>query len=696
MVQKILDFFETELGKKIAWAALGVLIAIVTISTYIITSNQDKKENIEASMTVADVDKEKVTKETKETTTQKQTETTTAETTTLVVEVESTEEATTKPVVIPMEDLNVSKGDDIGEDAAPQKKPNVVVEPEPETTTAPKEVEDETEEIVRPTDNHIPSAPQPAANEYACMVHGIDVSKWNGDIDWAKVKADGYNFVFIRCGYRGYESGALATDDKFQENIEGAQAAGLQVGVYFFSQAINEREAQEEASLVINMIKDYSFEYPVVFDWETMEGYRTFSGISVEKMNKIVSTFTTMIENEGYEAMIYGNKYDLQRFDYVSASKNYKIWHARYPAKYADNGKKYKAGEAMPELDSAYQIWQYTSTGTVNGIKGEVDLNVAFFSYEGSGVKNTTLKINVPNSPYVTNIGVPISDFYKDVTATNSAGIDATNTVTYIIYNEAGELVEESTLYDVAGNYEIAYYIKDFTGIPYKHSAELIVRGNPNITLKYMNLAWFDTTDMANVSADSVLAAFKENLPKLIADNILSASDYDGDDLTANVVIGEYILEQAVTKNGYKIMYNVKDDTGLMESVFMTISKASLISNRVEIKISELEGEDILQGINSYLLNNILVGELIEDGGQMPKPEGIEVLFGEDLLKDIENGTVNTGNEYEIKYVMAGMDAEKYYKNCTIVILDGMTEEATSATGESNSETTTIGETTGE
>lgn len=692
MIQKIIDFFETELGKKVAWVALAVLVVIVTISTYFVTDNQSRKKDVEASVNVADADTEKATKATKETETPTVSETTTPEETTVVAEVETTEEATTKPVVIPMEDLNVSRGDDIGEDAAPQKKPNIVVEPETNTTTSVK-VEEEVETIVRPTDNHILSAPQPSANEYACMVQGIDVSKWNGDINWAKVKAAGYKFVFIRCGYRGYESGALATDDKFKENIEGAQAAGLQVGVYFFSQAINEREAQEEASLVINMLKDYNITYPVVFDWETMEGYRTFSGISVNKMNKIVNTFTTMIENEGYEAMIYGNKYDLQRFDYVSASKNYKIWHARYPAKYADNGKVYKAGEAVPELDCAYQIWQYSSTGRVDGIDGEVDLNVAFFSYVGSGVENTTLKINVPNSPFVTNIGVAIDDFYKGVTATNSAGIDATNTVTYFIYNEAGQLMDENSLYNVAGTYEVAYYIKDFTGIPYKHSVELIVRGNPSITLKYMNLAWFNTTDMVNVSADNVLEAFKENLPKIIADNIVAATDYDGDDLTAKVVIGEYILEQAVTKNGYEIMYNVKDDTGLMESVFMSINKASLISDRVEIKISEFEGVDIAQELKDYLYDNIMVGEMLEGGGKAPKPEGINVLLGDTLLADIENGMMYTGNQYQIKYTMAGMDPEKFYKNCTIVILEGMTEAATEATGDMNSGTTAVGET---
>ena len=123
------------------------------------------------------------------------------------------------------------------------------------------------------------------------LIHGIDVSRHNGDIDWAKVKAQGIEYAFIRVGYRGYESGGLCIDSKYENNIKGAISNGIKVGVYFFSQAITEQEALEEASLTLSLIKNYNISLPVILDWETDIGYRTYSGLSRAKLTSIVQPY---------------------------------------------------------------------------------------------------------------------------------------------------------------------------------------------------------------------------------------------------------------------------------------------------------------------------------------------------------------------------------------------------------------------
>lgn len=684
MITIFRDFLSTRLGKIVCGVAAVIIGILLSIEVYLVVDYFNHNGE-EATEVIADVSKENdTTSLMEETITEEETttalvvqETTTEETTTQ--EETTTEEVTTIPVVIPMEDLNVSQGDKVGEDAKPNKKDEVVVETEkPTETTTKAPVEEETEPIVRPTDNHIADAPV-KSGQYACMIHGIDVSKWQGNIDWNKVKAAGYDFVFIRCGYRGYETGALATDDKFEENIKGAQASGLMVGVYFFSQAINEVEAQQEASLVINMLKDYDVTYPVVFDWETAPGYRTYESISVDKMTKIANTFLSMVENAGYEAMIYGNKYDLQRFDDVSISKNYKVWHARYPAKYEYSDKYYQAGEEVPELHYAYQIWQYKSTGKVPGISADVDMNVAFFANDGFGIQNKTINIKTPKESISTNMNVSV-DLYKDVTATNSAGIDTTNTVTYFIYDENGMVVEEKDAFLVAGKYTVAYYIKDFTGIPFRKDVELIVRGNPTITLKYNTLVWFDKTDASDVLEEDVLVAFKDNLDKIARENILSATDYDGDDITKNATVGEFSVDEAVENEGYEIIYTVTDDTGLIGEAIMSVTKGTLVSDKIEVDLNELDRSNLIESLKNKVMTNISI----------ENAQGIDAVFDDTLLNDIENNKVITGSEYSFKYVMDGMDATMYYKNCTIVIT-GIFEETTK---ESESETETETETT--
>ncbi len=195
---------------------------------------------------------------------------------------------------------------------------------------------------------------------------GIDVSKWNGDIDWNAVKNSGVNYVIIRCGYRGSSTGALIEDPKFKANIKGASAAGLKVGIYFFTQAVNEVEAVEEASMVLSLISGYNISYPVFLDVEPSGGRA--DSISTQTRTAVCNAFCQTIANSGYATGIYANKTWLtEKISTGSLGSSYKIWLAQYAA--------------QPSYGGKYHLWQYSSKGSVNGIKGHVDMNLSYLGY---------------------------------------------------------------------------------------------------------------------------------------------------------------------------------------------------------------------------------------------------------------------------------------------------------------------------
>ncbi|MBR4084561.1 MAG: hypothetical protein IKK33_09820 [Lachnospiraceae bacterium] len=194
---------------------------------------------------------------------------------------------------------------------------------------------------------------------------GIDVSKWNGNIDWNAVKNSGVSYVIIRCGYRGSSQGALIVDSKFKENIKGANAAGLKVGVYFFTQAIDKNEALEEASMVLELIKDYKISYPVFLDVEPSGGRA--DALDKSTRTEICKTFCETIKQYGYTPGIYANKNWLEGKLDMNILGVYKVWLAQYASE--------------PTYQGRYDLWQYKDTGKVNGISGMVDLNSSYLGY---------------------------------------------------------------------------------------------------------------------------------------------------------------------------------------------------------------------------------------------------------------------------------------------------------------------------
>ena len=195
------------------------------------------------------------------------------------------------------------------------------------------------------------------------IIHGIDVSYHQGNIDWEKVRSQGYEFAFIRIGYRGYSKGSLSQDSMFEANIKGAKAAGLQVGVYFFAQAINEEEALEEAEFVLKLLNGRKLDLPVVYDPETItdDAART-DNVSGVQFTKNTGVFCDRIKEAGYEPMIYANMlWEAYELDLTELT-DIPIWYADYDDK--------------PQTPYHFSCWQYSQDGNVKGINGTVDLDV--------------------------------------------------------------------------------------------------------------------------------------------------------------------------------------------------------------------------------------------------------------------------------------------------------------------------------
>lgn len=199
---------------------------------------------------------------------------------------------------------------------------------------------------------------------------GVDVSEFQGEIDWQQVKDAGVEFAMLRLGYRGTTQGMLFADECFERNYTAAREAGLDVGVYFFSQATSEEEAKEEATFVLDTLAARSLQYPVAFDWElpvSQDNTYRVSTVEGEDAAKYGAAFCEKILAAGYRPMVYTNKYCAYEFFDLEQWKDYDLWYAEYQEK--------------PSLYYDYRMWQYTESGTVAGIGTTVDLNICFKAY---------------------------------------------------------------------------------------------------------------------------------------------------------------------------------------------------------------------------------------------------------------------------------------------------------------------------
>lgn len=227
-----------------------------------------------------------------------------------------------------------------------------------------------------------PPAREPAANPYDLSLFreeggfivydgepkarkGIDVSAHQGKIDWAAVAAAGVEFAMIRVGYRGYTEGSTSLDELFYENVAGARENGIDVGVYFFSQSLDREEAEEEAEIVLRAIEGLDITYPIIYDWEEIIGEARTDGMDPKVLTGCARAFCRRIEREGYRAGVYFNQAFGYQYYNLVALEEYVLWLAQYAP--------------VPDFRYGFQIWQYSSTGRVDGINCDVDLNLSFW-----------------------------------------------------------------------------------------------------------------------------------------------------------------------------------------------------------------------------------------------------------------------------------------------------------------------------
>lgn len=256
-------------------------------------------------------------------------------------------------------------------------------------------------------------------------IKGIDVSEHQGQIDWEKVKADGIRFAMIRCGYG---SDLKSQDDKrFERNVQECERVGIPWGAYLYSYALDVQEARSEAAHVIRLLGDKSPAYPIAFDMEDADGYKKKRGMpSNQELVRICDTFLSIVQDAGYEVILYANKYWLTVKLNDKALEKYKKWVAQWNDHLTYEGQ--------------CSIWQYTANGRVTGIYGEVDMNFAYEDFsKGNGnteaVKTVATKLS---SPYMYRVTSPLIGYRTAIDAKNRNNkVTTVEPGTYYIFNSS-------------------------------------------------------------------------------------------------------------------------------------------------------------------------------------------------------------------------------------------------------------------
>ena len=314
------------------------------------------------------------------------------------------------------------------------------------------------------------------AKENKNTTTGVDVARYQGTIDWSRLATSRVEFAMIRVGYRSSADGKLVEDANARYNLQEAQKNDIMLGAYFFSTAVNEKEAIEEANWTADILDQYSITYPVAYD---CEGYLEESsrqyGLSKKERTDIALAFLKQIEKRGYEGMFYSSKNELEgesQWETGRIEKDYKIWVAQYPA------------SAYPETEASsysgeHHMWQHTTNGVVPGVTQNVDMNVAYFGYD---------KINPPISD------IPPEEAKPDVEAM----------MTFTEVNEIVTAKDETNLRSIPGqgeDSEVLYTLKngeEATRIAISSSgwSKLVFNGNV-----YYAVSNFLTTDLNYVAA---------------------------------------------------------------------------------------------------------------------------------------------------------------------------------------------------
>ncbi len=362
---------------------------------------------------------------------------------------------------------------------------------------------------------------------------GIDVSKWQGKIDWKKVKNDGNKFAIIRIGYRA-ENGKILKDDNADYNIQQANKAGLLVGVYFFSTAISSSEALEEAKWTASMIEGYPISYPVVYDCEGFdEADSRMNSLDMAQRTQIAVTFLNYIKSLGYDAMFYGSKIDLlTKWDMNILENGYKIWVAHYPSNTYPNIK-------TPDYIGKYDMWQYTDKGSVSGVSGGADMIVSYFDCVKAAPKVNKTVVIAKSPVEKDEIYTVIND---NVTAKNEVNLrDGAGTDFKIV----GTLKNGNTLK------RTAIGINGWSKLEYKGKTVYAITS-------------YLTTDLGfkpqvsdSTQSDNIYTAVNEEVTAKSETNLRTAASTKGSTVVHTLKNGETVTRTGVGSNGWsRLMFN--------------------------------------------------------------------------------------------------------------------------------------------
>lgn len=383
--------------------------------------------------------------------------------------------------------------------------------------------------------------------------NGIDVSKWQGKINWSAVKKSGIDFAVIRIGFRG-ENGIIYKDDCADYNIQQAEKAGVLVGVYFFSTAVNTSEAEEEAKWTAAAIAGYPISYPVVYDCEGFKSTESrMYGISNAQRTDNAAAFLRYIEKQGYEGMLYSAKSELENsacWDTKRLESSYKIWVARYPdIPYPKT--------AHPDYSGKYDMWQYTDKGIVKGISGNTDMVVSYFTREKASPKNSKLRPQAASAPDTNaDVYTAVSD---EVTAKIEVNLrDAATTKGNVVAAVKNGAVLKRTGIGTNGWSRIIYNGKTV----YAVSSYLTT-----------DLSYAPTVSDGFTAADGKLTAKDETN--------LRAEPNTSSEIIATIKNGEFLTRTGVNPNGWtRLSYNGRT----------VYAKTSLLTDKV-IKEPEVSSE---------------------------------------------------------------------------------------------------------
>lgn len=377
-----------------------------------------------------------------------------------------------------------------------------------------------------------------SADETSGITMGIDVSKYQGTIDWKKVKESGVEFAMIRVGYRAKATGEIFEDPTARYNMQEAQAAGIKIGAYFFSSAISEEEARAEAEFTRNVIAKYKITYPVAFNCEDFQSSDSRQyGLDAATRTSLACAFLDEINAAGYTPMFYASKGELEgsaQWDTQTLSSKYKMWVAQYPEQpYPQT--------SVSSYSGTHDMWQYTSQGTVSGISGKTDVNIAYFGYS----KEAEAKDGTPAEIVEANpeVGIIFTEVNETVTAKQETNL-RTEPSTLNDASIVGKLVHGDTA--------------TRTGIGHNGWSRVIYNGQTLYAVtSYLTTDMEDTGQQAPPQGP-VYTPVSEQVTAKIETNLRTEPSTASDDTIVGLLRnGEVLTRTAIGDNGWSILdYN--------------------------------------------------------------------------------------------------------------------------------------------